>query len=188
LKALFLFFLLCLASACTSIHAPEKPIDLDQHSQYYLQAVPQELWGHTSLQKLRISSPEGKHELLLQTELGAKKINMVGLTPAGLVLFKLSWEVGGALTANTNVLAKGLNAQVMLAYYQLANWPLAAVQTGLVDLRATVMATDKQTRHFYRDDELVFSLVHCQNRSLMTHYLDHYQIEIETLQTSTLKD
>ncbi|WP_340679958.1 DUF3261 domain-containing protein [Paraglaciecola sp.] len=188
MKHLLLLVMLCVTSACTSIRDPNTPIYLDSHSQYYLQAVPKALWGQATLQKLLITSPEGKHELLLQTELHATHINMVGLTSAGLVLFKLSWSANKGIKANTNILAKGLDAQVMLAYYQLANWPLAAIEAGLVDLHVRLLSTDGQTRNFFRSHELVFSVSHNQDYSLMTHYRDQYQIEIVTLQKSTLKN
>jgi hypothetical protein len=181
--------LLCLLfiTACSSFEQQVSPILLDKHSHYSVQAVPKEMWGQASLQKLLITTPQDKHELLLQTELRPNQINMVGLSAAGLVLFKLTWSNDEGLKINTNILAKGIDVQVMLAYYQLANWPLKDIQLGLKDLHVTLSSEDKQKRNFLRGGELVFSVIHTKQYSLMTHYIDHYQIEIETLQQSAIK-
>ena len=136
------------------------------------------VWGQTSLQKLSISTPQDNHELLLQTELLPNQINMVGLSNAGLVLFKLTWTQELGIKTSTNILAKNIKAQVMLAYYQLANWPIKDIQLGLQDLRITLSPEDKQKRDFFRNNELIFSIKHGAKHSLMTHYLDRYQINI----------
>lgn len=181
------FLCMLLINACSSFQKLDNSVLLDKHSQFYLQAVPKELWGQASLQKLLITTPQDKHELLLQTELLPHQINMVGLTAAGLVLFKLTWSNEVGLKLNTNVLAKGIEAQVMLAYYQLANWPIKDIQLGLKDLHIALSPEDKQKRNFFRGNELIFSVLHTAQHSLMTHYVDHYQIEIETLQQSRIE-
>ena len=145
------------------------------------------MWGQASLQKLLITTPQDKHELLLQTELRPNQINMVGLSAAGLVLFKLTWSNEERLKINTHILAKGIDAQVMLAYYQLANWPLKDIQLGLQDLHVTLSSEDKQKRNFFRDGELIFSVRHTPQHSLMTHYIDGYQIKIEMLQKTEIE-
>lgn len=184
-----LLILLCLLlfNACSSLQKLNEPVFLDKHSQFYLQAVPKGLWGQASLQKLLITTPQDKHELLLQTELRPNQINMVGLSAAGLVLFKLTWSKEAGIKVNSNILAKGINAQVMLAYYQLANWPIKDIQLGLKDLHIALPSDDKQKRDFFRGSELIFSVVHTPQHSLMTHYIDHYQIEIATLQQSKIE-
>ncbi len=181
--------LLCilLFNACSSFQELDEHVLLDKHSQFYLQPVPKELWGQASLQKLLITTPQDKHELLLQTELRPNQINMVGLSAAGLVLFKLIWSNEVGLKVDTNILAKGINAQVMLAYYQLANWPLKNIQLGLKDLYVVLSPEDRQKRDFFRGNELVFSVVYTPQHSLMTHYIDHYQIKIETLQQTKVE-
>lgn len=185
-KLLLLLFLL-LITACSSIEQRGKPVLLDKHSQYYLQTVPKELWGRATLQKLLITTPQDKYELLLQTELRPKQINMVGLSTAGLVLFKLTWSNELGLKLDSNVLAKGINAQVMLAYYQLANWPIHDIQLGLMDIHAALSPEDKQKRLFFRGTELIFTVKHTAQRSVMTHHVDHYQINIETLQQTKIE-
>jgi hypothetical protein len=176
-----------LLNACSSFQKLDKPVLLDKHSQFYLQAVPKEFWGQTSLQKLLITTHQEQHELLLQTELLPNQINMVGLSTAGLVLFKLTWSKELGIKVNTNILAKGINAQVMLAYYQLANWPIKDIQLGLQDLRITLSSEYNQRRKFFRGNELIFSVAHTAKLSLMTHYIDQYKIEIETLQMGKIK-
>lgn len=186
MKTLLLLCIL-LINACSSFQKLGKPILLDQHSQFYLQAVPKEMWGQSSLQKLLITSAQDKHELLLQTELLPNQINMVGLTAAGLVLFKLTWSTEIGLQIDTNILAKGIDTQVMLAYYQLANWPVKDIQVGLKNLHIVLSPEDKQKRDFFRGNELIFSVAHTPKHSLMTHYIDHYQIEIEMLKQSKIE-
>ena len=186
MKTLLLLCIL-LVTSCSSYEQWDKPVLLDNHSQYYLQTVPRELWGQASLQKLLITTPVDKHELLLQTELRPNQVNMVGLSAAGMVLFKLTWSKEVGLKVDTNILAKGINAQVMLAYYQLAKWPLKDIQLGLKDLQVVLSPNNKQKRDFFRGSELIFSVLHTPQNSLMTHYIDHYQIEIETLQQTEIE-
>ncbi len=176
-----------LLNACSSLEKQNKPVFLDQHSQFYLQPVPKELWGHSSLQKLLITTPQDNHELLLQTELLPNQINMVGLSPAGLVLFKLTWSQEAGIQTNTNIMAKGIDAKVMLAYYQLANWPIAVIRLGLQDLLIKLSPEDQQTRDFWRGHELVFSVEHKAKHNLMTHYINHYQIKIETISQNIIE-
>lgn len=175
-----------LLSACTSFQKLDKPVLLDKQSQFYLQTVPKELWGQASLQKLQVTTPQEKHELLLQTELLPTQINMVGLSTAGIVLFKLTWSKELGIKISRNILAKDIDAQVMLAYYQLSNWPIEDIQLGLRHLRLRISPEDKQQRDFFRDNQLIFSVNHDAKYSFMTHYLDQYKIKIETLKQNTI--
>ncbi len=140
------------------------------------------MWGQSSLQKLTVTTPQGNHELLLQTELGSNQINMVGLSAAGLVLFNLTWSDESGLEIKNNLPTKDIEAQVILAYYQLANWPMENIQLGLKNLDLVNSPEDQQQRNFFRDNTRIFSMVHTPQYNLMTHYIDHYQIKIETLQ------
>jgi hypothetical protein len=178
-----IMMLLCflLLNSCSSFHKVDTPILIDKQSHFYLQPVPEKLWGQASLQKLKVTTPQDKHELLLQTELLPNQINMVGLSNAGLVLFKLTWSKELGMKISTNILTKDINAQVMLAYYQLANWPIRDIQVGLQDLRIAYSPENNQKRDFFRGSEIVFSVTHDAKHSVMTHYLDQYQIQIETI-------
>ena len=178
------FFLL---SACSSFEQREDRISLDNYSHYYLQPVPKVFWGQASLQKLLITTPQDRFELLLQTELRPNRIDMVGLSTAGIVLFELKWSNELGLATKTHISTQGVEAQVMLAYLQLANWPLKSVQQGLNNLQVGMSDDNIQKRQFFRQDQLVFDVISSQQHTLMTHYLDHYQIEITSLQQSKIE-
>ena len=117
------------------------------------------MWGQASLQKLSITTEKDHHELLLQTELFPEQINMVGLSAAGLVLFKITWSSDSGVKTSSNIMTEGINAQVMLAYYQLANWPIKSVQLGLQDLQ-----------------DLEFDLVRQSNQKFVWHLLSLFPI------------
>ncbi|MEP1448375.1 MAG: DUF3261 domain-containing protein [Paraglaciecola sp.] len=184
---LLLLIAAMLLNACSNLHNPNTPIFLDKHSQFNLQPVPKTLWGHASLQKLMITTPQDKHELLLQTELLPNQINMVGLSAAGLVLFKLSWSQEQGIQLKSNILAKDIDARVMLAYYQLANWPIQEIQLGLQNLHINLSTNHQHRRDFMRGNALIFSMEHNTNSSLMNHYLDGYQIKIETIKQGKIQ-
>ncbi|MBU3003480.1 DUF3261 domain-containing protein [Paraglaciecola arctica] len=184
---ILLLIAVMLLNACSSWHNPNTPIFLDKHSQFNLQPVPKALWGRSSLQKLMITTPQDKYELLLQTELLPNQINMVGLSAAGLVLFKLSWSQELGIQLKSNILAKEIDARVMLAYYQLANWPIQESQLGLQNLHINLSPKNQQRRDFMRGNALIFSMEHSTNSSLMNHYLDGYQIKIDTLKQGKIQ-
>ncbi|WP_157884328.1 DUF3261 domain-containing protein [Paraglaciecola hydrolytica] len=184
----FLVLLMLLITACSSINHSNTAIPLDQYSQYYLQKIPTALHNQASLQKLTITSAQGKHELLLQTELRENTISMVGLSPAGLVLFNMRWSVEAGLTVESKVALNELKPEIMLAFYQLAVWPLTDIQAGLSGLKVSLSPSDNRKREFYLHDVLIFSVLHQEQHSQMIHLRDHYQIDILTLQQTQLEN
>lgn len=184
---LVLVLLALTLAACTSIKVVTSPVKLNDHSEYELQAVPPDLQGQATLQQLIVTSNAGQHQLLLQTELYEDQINMVGLSPAGLVLFELSWTEGASLELSSNVPIGDLDPEVILAYYQLSNWPAEDILKGLVGMQLKISSQTSEKREFYRAEQLVFSVEHHVRNSKLVHQLDHYQIEILTLERTQIE-
>ena len=184
---LVLVFLTLMLSACTSTWRENSPVKLDGYSEYQLQAVPLDLQKLTTLQQLIVTSNTAQHQLLLQTELYADQIKMVGLSPSGLLLFELSWTEGISLELSSNVPIDGLDPDVILAYYQLSNWPAKDIFKGLVGMRLEISSQLGEKREFYRAEQLVFSVEHHGRNTKLVHHLDDYQIEIITLERGQIE-
>lgn len=184
MKHIVIAILALVLAACASTRSTNLPVKLDEQSYYYLQSTPSEMIGQSILQQLIVSVGEEQHELLLQTELIDEKINMVGLSSSGFVLFELTWDIEHGATVTTNVDMKGIQAEVMLAYFQLSNWPLDTVRLGINELTVKLSPENPNQREFYRNQQLVFSVLHTEQYSQMVHHLNQYQIDIVTLEKS----
>ena len=179
---LALIILTLTLSACTSTRQVDTLVRLDEYSTYQLQAVPINLQGLTTLQQLIVTTSTEQHQLLLQTELFDNQIKMVGLSPAGLVLFELNWVKGASLELSSNIPMKDLYPELMLAYYQLSNWPAKDVVKGLVGMRLLISSQSHEKREFYRGKQQVFTVEHHFHSTKLVHQQDRYQIEILTLE------
>lgn len=179
--------LLIFLSACATVRHTNTLVDLGNQSQYRLQSVPEGLQGLSTLQQLIVTSKVGTHQLLLQTELHQDKVKMVGLSTSGLVLFELSWAAGANLKLSSTIDIDGIAPEVMLAYYQLSNWPVEQVISGLSGMQLKTSLKTAPKRKFYQGDLLVFSVQHTPLNSLLVHQLDGYQIEILTLESSNIE-
>ena len=172
--------------SCVSLTESNSRVWIDKFSSYSLQPIPNQLKNQSSMQKLKITSVKGKHELILQTEIRSEQINMVGFSSSGLVLFQLHWRVAANVEVDTKINIDGVDAAVLLAYYQLSNWPLEMVASGLTGMHANISPSNSAERQFFRQQELVFSLKRAADVTVLEHFRDNYRIEIETLQSSTL--
>ena len=187
LHHLALILLIFMVSACTSIRQANIPVRLGVHSEYQLQSVPLKLQGLATLQQLIVTTSTEQHQLLLQIELYQEQINMVGLSPAGLVLFELSWAKGAGLKLSSKVPLKGLQPEAMLAYYQLSNWPAKDIHRGLVGMQMKISSEAGEIREFYQAGKLVFSVEHQAHSTKLVHQQDHYQIDIVTLERNQIE-
>jgi len=182
--AFVLSFLLIIS--CASVVTSSEPVWIDKFTSFTLQSVPRELSGQSTMQRLKIISVKGNHELLVQTELLPEQINMVGFSSSGLVLFQLQWNSTSKIEVETKIDIDGIDAAVLLAYYQLSNWPLDIIATGLNGMEAKVSPNNVEQRQYFRQQELVFSLTKKADVTVLEHYRDKYRIEIKTLETSTV--
>lgn len=186
IKKLVIILSFLLVSSCASVKRSSDPVWIDKFSSFALQPVPEELSGRSMMQKLTITSTKGNHELLIQTELLSKQINMVGFSVSGLVLFQLHWQAPSQVIVETKIDIEGVDAAVLLAYFQMSNWPVKEVAFGLKGMEARVSPKNDKVRHFFRNQELIFSLTKNSDITLLEHYRDKYRIEIETLETSMI--
>ena len=138
------------------------------------------------IQKLRVTSAEEEHELLLQTELRAAQVTMVGFSTSGLLLFELDWHPDSNVRVKKHVPLESFPFETLIAYYQLSRWPIASIKAGLQGIKAVVEHTDIERRQFYQNEMLLFSVKHHASYSTMTHHRDGYQINIETLERKRL--
>jgi hypothetical protein len=179
--------LILFLTACVTTRQANTLVDLGHQSQYTLQTVPENLQGLMTLQQLIVTSNVGTHQLLLQTELHQNKVEMVGLSPSGLVLFELSWIAGAKLNLSSTINIEGIVPEVMLAYYQMSNWPVKDMIFGLKGMQVKTSNIPVHRREFYKGELLVFSVLHNPKNTVLMHNLDDYQIEILTLESSNIE-
>ncbi|WP_416306496.1 DUF3261 domain-containing protein [Neptunicella sp. SCSIO 80796] len=178
MRKLIVIIFVSMLSACASHIASQQPVILDDQSQFVLQPVPAVLAGTGRLEKLQISAPDQDHQLLLQIEIFAQQVKMVGFSLSGLVLFEMKWDPVTGLESHTKVPLGDLRPEVLFAYFQLANWPDTAVQRGA---RGIQLHSEENSRQFYRDEQLVFSIQTTKQTTLFDHHLQHFQIKIDKI-------
>lgn len=181
-----LLIVLCFlwVTSCAIVTKSNQQIKIDKFSRYSLQPVPKGLQGRETMQKLSITSTKGKHELLVQTELLSDQINMVGFSSSGLVLFQLQWNALADIEVATSIKIDGLEPAVLLAYYQLSNWPLESIAIGLEGMEAKISPGNPNIRQYFHQQELVFNVTTQEHMSVLEHFRDKYSIEIEFLETN----
>ncbi|MFT2091846.1 DUF3261 domain-containing protein [Paraglaciecola sp. 2405UD69-4] len=177
--SLICILVISLLVACNTLKFEPTQVTLSKQASYVIQGVPTELIGHTSLQKLQVSENNNIHEFLLQTELQKDSINMVGLSFSGIQLFQLTWQQGQDLIIKKSLGMPDIPAKQLLTYYQLSTWPINSVKKGLVGL--TVSANDPNSRQFFENQSLFYSVTTTEKTSTVVHHKNNYQITIETL-------
>ncbi|MDU0353033.1 DUF3261 domain-containing protein [Paraglaciecola aquimarina] len=146
-----------------------------------LQPIPTKFDGQVSLQKLTVTGPDTKHVLLVQTELQNNQINMVGFSQSGIQLFQLSWQPNTEVRLTTSIVLPDIQAEQLLAYYQLSNWPEEDIQLGLQGMQLKNKPDKSHIRQFFIGQELVFSVTQNKRFNSMLHHRDQYKIEIENI-------
>ncbi|MDN4502139.1 DUF3261 domain-containing protein [Alteromonadaceae bacterium BrNp21-10] len=169
-----------LLHACASVTPPSDTIPLNDVSQYRLQTVPATLQGTARLERLSIHTPTDKKELLIQIEMYTSHIEFVGLSSAGLVLFEMSWQANSGYQVSMKVPTDNLNPALLLAYFQLANWPPALIKKGLTGL-TLIQEKEHSKRDFQHQGKSLFSVSETNNNRLFIHNEPPFSIVIETL-------
>lgn len=179
MRALALLLVCQLLLGCVSQTQQVEEVPLGR-GQYQLQPIPSHLQGQGRLEQLLVTRDNQQHQLLLQIELHARQIKMVGFSAAGLTLFELNWQPFGMIQSHNYVPIDGVPVTQILAYFQLANWPLESLNSGLqgIELNAS---NNGQTRQFTYHGQAEFSVVKTAQKSVFTHQQQHFTIEINTL-------
>ncbi len=164
--------------SCNTLKLQSNQVKLSEQASYFIQAVPDELVGHTSLQKLQVAEQDNQHEFLLQTELAEDSIQMVGFSLSGIELFQLTWRQNDEVVVSK---MSDIPAQQLLAYYQLCNWPLVDIKNGLIGIDVLLSNGHSAKREFFESGSLSFSVTQNKHITQLIHHLDNYQITIETL-------
>ncbi|MEP1383155.1 MAG: DUF3261 domain-containing protein [Paraglaciecola sp.] len=167
--------------SCSTLNQQSNQVKLSEQASYLIQAVPDELVGRISLQKLQVTEQDNQHEFLLQTELAEDSIQMVGFSLSGIELFQLTWRQNDEVVVSKSIAMSDIPAQQLLAYYQLSNWPLIDIKNGLIGIDILLSNGNSAKREFFESGSLSFSVTQKKHITQLIHHVDNYQITIETL-------
>ncbi|WP_188690819.1 DUF3261 domain-containing protein [Bowmanella pacifica] len=174
-----LIILLVLA-LCACAGQVTRHVVLTDNTNYVLQPPPDNLIGEGRLEQLQVTSAEGSHSLLLQTEYDGHSLQMSGLAPSGVSLFDLSWHAQQGYQIQQNLPMPGFDIGKILAYYQLSAWPVSLVSKGLLgEARLEQAGAERVVK---LADESLFRLTSEGNIRRFVHLRDKYQIEIRLLE------
>lgn len=186
MRALVLLLVCQLILGCASYIQPVDAVNLAS-GQYRLQPIPQNLQGQGRLEQLIITRDDEQHQLLMQIELHDEQLKMVGFSTAGLTLFELTWQPLTAPQSHSYVPIDGLPLTQILAYFQLANWPIDRLHIGLQGLGLNVVE-DGQVRRFEYQGQQEFSVIKTAQKSVFEHQQQHFSIEISTLKIWSINE
>lgn len=167
--------------SCSTLKQQSTQVKLSEQASYLIQAVPDELVGHTSLQKLQVTEQNNQHEFLLQTELQRESIQMVGFSLSGIELFQLTWRLNDEVLVSKSIAMSDIPAQQLLAYYQLSRWPISDIENGLKGIEVKITNDNIAKRDFFEHGNLSFSVTQNKHISELIHHKDKYQISIQNL-------
>jgi hypothetical protein len=185
---LFLPLLLtALLSACASAPAPENRAYLTPGTSLLLPPPEREQPLYRQ-QLLSAHSKGGEHQLLTVLEADGHKLTLVGLTPSGIRLFRVSYEGEVIRTEQLSNLLGGAAlppvAQV-LADVMLSYWPIATWQARLPE--GWHLADEGMVRRLTAPDGKLVSEIHYRQVDgerepvqLIQHAFD-YQLQMEKL-------
>ncbi|MGL5815713.1 MAG: DUF3261 domain-containing protein [Aeromonas sp.] len=176
-----------LLGACASAPAPENRAYLTQGTSLLL-PPPERAQPLYRQQLLSAHSKGGEHQLLTVLEADGRQLTLVGLTPSGIRLFRVSYDDKGIHTERLSSLLGGAAlppvAQV-LADVMMSYWPIAAWQPRLPE--GWHLADEGMVRRLTDPDGKLVSEIHYRLLAgerepvrLIQHAFD-YQLQMEKL-------
>ena len=140
------------------------------------------------LQSVTIEFDKQTKQLLVASEISREKLNMVAMSPAGMVLFEITWRYGSAIEVTRSEMLKNISALNILADFQLVTLPLTQLQYSLP--KAVIVENgdiSRMVRTITYKDESLISIEYIGNQQInFIHHQRKYQIKIKTLESSSL--
>ena len=160
MKSVFIFcFGLLLLTGCAQLARDESCVNFGA-ADYCLQpstGVP----PYAATRSVTLRHPRGVEKLIVSLEVDAAGVRMAGLTPFGRRLFSIRLDNGQAPVVASDV---PVDARLVLAGLQFADWPLERVQQAARGAEARIAQQDReaQSPRSFRDGEQTLMTATCE--------------------------
>lgn len=173
--------LLCaifIISACATHVVNVQQVALDDNINYLLQPIPENLMN-TGIQTLfKVRQQDEIHQFIMQVEMTQSSLFVSAITPEGLSLFNLDWNLKLNTLNYDNKIA--IDPLRVLAELQFVLWPLSEVAKGLE--QAKVKSITDNHREISSMNGVVYQIKQQGNVSYLNNLKKNYLIEIEELE------
>lgn len=159
-------------------------VSLSQHSHYQLSPPPASMVGQGFLTLVKGRHQQNDYELLIQVELHADSMVMVGTTTTGMSLFEVVWHQHQPAQLQQSMLAKDIEVNYLLADFQLVHWPLALINQQLRNATVEGAADQRLIQH---QQQKIIEIDYQPTIINFTHHLRDYQLTLTILQQWNLE-
>jgi len=182
-QSVLLLCVVFMVTACATRMNNVHRITLDEHINYVLQPIPENLLN-TGIQalftvkQLKAKQKDKENQFLIQVEMTRSHLLISGMTLEGLSLFTLDWHTElGTLNYDNKIAIEPLR---ILAELQLVLWPITDISEGLESGKLNVITQNH--REISSVNGVVYQIKQQANTSHLVNLKQHYSIAIEELE------